>query len=194
MTVTVLLPLAVTVDPQLACRQSTNRCFSMPPRRWRSSGARVSADKPRRWPNATKVIVAGSARMASNPVTASVNGWTMAALGCSSLATRQAALPMGGLKEPTGSGSTRTASTRSPKDNSSILRSDLSTAVDEGVPTSGLVAPGSGTDRMFGRVGSARLSLSPGTSTGCLGTLSAGRTAKLRHRGERLVGLVVQNV
>jgi hypothetical protein len=85
----------------------------------------------------------------------------------------------------------RTTITRSPKNNSSIRRSDLSTAgVDEGVPTIGLVVPGSETDRMFGRVGSARLSLSSGTSTEWVGTLTAGRAAKLRYCGERLVGLV----
>jgi hypothetical protein len=165
--------------------------FVMPPRQWRSNGTWASADKPKRWPNATEVIVAGRARTASKPITASVIGWTTAALGCSSWATRQAAPPMGGLKEPTGSGSMRTTITLSPKNTSSIRRSDLSTAgADEGDPTIGLVVPGSETDRMFGRVGSARLSLSTGTSPRCVGTLSAGRAAKLRYCGEHLVGLV----
>jgi hypothetical protein len=62
------------------------------------------------------------------------------------------------LKELTGAGSMRTTIPRSPKNNSSIRRSDLSTAgVDEGVPTIGLIVPGSETDR--------RLSLSSGTGT-----------------------------
>ena len=50
---------------------------------------------------------------------------------------------MGGLKELTGAGSMRTTIIRSPKNNRSIQRSDLSTAgVDKGVPTIGLVVPG----------------------------------------------------
>jgi hypothetical protein len=66
----------------------------------------------------------------------------------------------------------RTTITHSPKNNSSIRRADLSTAgVDEHVPTIGLVVLGSETDCMFGRVGSARLSLSserqPGVSELC---------------------------
>ncbi len=116
-------------------------CFVIPPRQWRSTDTRASADKPRRWPNATKVIVAGRARTASKPMTASVTGWTTATLGCSSWATRQAAPPMGGLKELTGAGSMRTTITGSPKNNSSI-RHDLSTAgVDQGVPTIGTGRP-----------------------------------------------------
>src|ERR1035437_4183193 len=170
-------------------------CYVITPRQWRSTGTRASADKPRRWPNATKVIVAGRARTASKPMTASVTGWTTATLGCSSWATRRAAPPMGGLKELTGAGSMRTTITLRPKKHSSIRRSDLSTAgVNEGVPTIGTGRPRIGNDRMLGRVGSARLSLSSGTSTGCVGTLSAGRAAKLRDCGVRLVGLVVQDV
>jgi hypothetical protein len=128
-------------------------CFVIAPHPWRSTGSRASADKPRRWPNATTVIVAGRAR------TASVNGRTPATLGCSSWATRQAAPPVGGVKELTGAGSMRTAITLSPKSHkSSIRRSDLITpGVDKGVPTTGSGRPRIG-DRPHvwtGRVSSA---------------------------------------
>src|ERR1039458_4333337 len=76
--------------------------FVLPPRRWRSTGTWASADKPKRWPNAAKVT-AGRARTASKPVSASVNGWTTATLGCSSWATRQTAPPLGGLEGTDGS-------------------------------------------------------------------------------------------
>ena len=101
-------------------------CFVIPPRQWKSKGTRASADRPRRWPNATKVIVAGRAGTASKPMTASVNGWTTATLGCSSWATHQAVPPMDGSKELTGAGSMRTTITHIPKDNSSTRqRSDF---------------------------------------------------------------------
>ena len=87
----------------------------------------------RRWPNAIKVIVAGRSGTASKPITASVNGWTTSALGCSSWATRRAVPPLAELKESTGAGSMKTTITRSPKNNSSIRRSDLSTAGVDGV-------------------------------------------------------------
>ncbi len=61
---------------------------------------------------------------------------------------------MGGLKEPTEAGSMKTTFTVSPKNNSSIRRSDISTAgVDEGVSNNGLVVPGSETDRKLYDVG-----------------------------------------
>jgi hypothetical protein len=148
--------------------------FRLAARRWRSTGTWASADKPKRWPNDTKVIAAGRARTASKPVSASVNGWTTT-LGCSSWATRQAAPPMGGLKEPTGAGSMKTTITVSPKNNSSIRRSDLSTAdVDEGVSNTGLVVPGSETDRRLYNVGTGTHGSEP-SSAGAVSAIHHGR-------------------
>jgi hypothetical protein len=80
----------------------------------------------------------------------------------------------------------KTTITRSPKNNSSIRRSDLSTAgVDEGISNTGLVVPGSEPDRRLHNVGTGTHGPEPG-SAGAVSAIHHGRapcrTARDRPR------------